>query len=264
LNLSQLAFACYVYRRRKGDADYVALRADIGYAPDLADRESALTMLKWLNAWRCRLPGAGRDLAVKELREWYAGWGRELPEPKRTLLELSDAEMESAADAYADLAQRRASRGRAFQATAASKVLFFVRPEALPPWDEAIRKRLTGGAPLDGGRDSYLSFLIHSRRELQELAKSCEESGCMVEDVPALVGGPESTLAKLVDEYHWVTITRECAPPDKERLYHWLLWMMPRSTRSESIAKLLRVSRKGRTPSVHEHALWELREISKT
>ena len=41
------------------------------------------------------------------------------------------------------------------------------------------------------------------------------------------IGRPRSTLVKTIDEYYWVTITRSCAPPDRETLQLWLKWDQP-------------------------------------
>jgi hypothetical protein len=31
-------------------------------------------------------------------------------------------------------------------------------------------------------------------------------------------------IPKLIDEYHWITITKRCTPPDKETLKKWIKW----------------------------------------
>jgi len=38
-------------------------------------------------------------------------------------------------------------------------------------------------------------------------------------------GHPKSSLAKLVGEYFWVTMTNGCTPPDRSELAHWLKWI---------------------------------------
>ena len=43
-------------------------------------------------------------------------------------------------------------------------------------------------------------------------------------DLPRRLGRPQSTLPKLVDEYYWVTITRDCKPPDPHTLERWVAW----------------------------------------
>jgi hypothetical protein len=96
--------------------------------------------------------------------------------------------------------------------TAAAKVLFILRPNVSPPWDEAIRTRYGDDA---AGYHRYLSGVAD---QLRSLANGAAVS---VSDLPALVGRPASSPAKLIDEYNWVVISKRLHPPARDQLLMW-------------------------------------------
>jgi hypothetical protein len=262
MDLSQLAFAGYIFRKMADDESLAALRAKIGAMPDLGRIETALAILQLLNKWKCRLREVDFDTTARELANWQDACGKFLPPNSISLLEMKETDLERAALAYADLFNRKADRRRRFQATATAKTLFFLRPNAFPPWDEAIRD----GLNYDGGSESYLRFLKESQIQLLELKKSCEAAGVDVAQVPGIIYRPASTLAKLVDEYNWVTITRGIRPPDWLTLVQWTAWSMAGDT-DKAIRplhdSLMAVVRDPNRIWVDPNALWELREVSK-
>ena len=89
-----------------------------------------------------------------------------------------------------------------FGDTAAAKALFAIRPQAVPPWDEPMRKAF-GWGRVDA--EEYAMFLSAVRGSLIGLAlrMRIEPSA-----LPAVLGRPESSPVKLVDEFLWVRITR--------------------------------------------------------
>ena len=267
MNLSQLAFAGYIYGRGAYDESLNALRAKIGTVPDLGRTETALAILQWLNEWKCRLREADFGMAARELANWQDSCGNLLPPVSTGLLEMRDADLKCAAEAYAGLLNRKADRRRSFGPTATAKVLFFIRPKGFPPWDEAIRKdEKYGKRKYDGSVDSYLRFLQDSQSQLFELKKSCEAAGVDVAQVPDIIYRPASTLAKLVDEYNWITITRGLRPPDWVTLVQWCAWSMAGDTDKANKPlhdSLMAVVRDPKRFWVDPNAVLELREISK-
>jgi len=77
---------------------------------------------------------------------------------------------------------------------------------------------------LDESANSYLSYMQRVRRELEELRDSCQKAGFELSGVPRLLGRPHSTLAKVVDEYFWVTISQTCPPPAEKVISRWAAW----------------------------------------
>jgi hypothetical protein len=173
-----------------------------------AHREAAIT---WLRAWGCRhLRRADTPRTSEALGTWWVDWGARLPDEHQTLTRLSGAEMITAGQAYDALrarpAARRSVQGRdldvAFGDTATAKLLFTLRPQVFPPWDEAIR--LAFGRP--GGGDAYVRLLRLSAAALDGLARRL---AVPVGGLPEVLGRPGSSPPKLVDEYLLIRIARE-------------------------------------------------------
>lgn len=142
-----------------------------------------------------------------------------------TLDALDDHVLDAAAEAYADLARRVGPRRQLrdkvidirFGPTTAAKAMFAVRPNAFLPWDDAIRQEL--GYKTDAA--SYRQALTRARDELREAVR---DANIEPTDLPRLIGRPESTPPKLVDEHDWVRYTLGHEPPTRDELEQWLSW----------------------------------------
>jgi hypothetical protein len=122
------------------DSSPAVLLSAIGGAADLAVAGQRDELRRWLNKWGCRLryPQPGEpDVFSDSLAQWWASGGSGLPDDP--VAELSDADVGTLADSYADLAARPAAaltrrRGapaghRVIAPTAASKIMFALRPK---------------------------------------------------------------------------------------------------------------------------------------
>ena len=230
MKLSELAFACYVYAKMdEDDSSYSRFLAATNNTPDLGLVGHRTALLKWLNAWGCRQFAVEyHRSASEEIRRWHERWGHQLFPATKPLLDLDDEELRLTDAAYTDLTERTASKrkrasGNAYTVkvgpTGASKILFAIRPQALPPWDEPVREHLR-----DYGVKSYVDYLARVMSELAELADACSQNGLALSDLPRVLGQPYASLVKLVDEYYWVTISRRCPPPEADVLAHWSAW----------------------------------------
>jgi len=205
-------------QRDSADSSPAVLLSATGGAADLAVAGQRDELRRWLNRWGCRLryPQPGEpDVFSGSLAQWWASSGSGLPDDP--VAELSDADVGTLADGYADLAARPAallSRGgapvghRAISATAASKIMFALRPETVPPWDAAIARATAGGT----SRDHFASHLEAARAWAGAVQDEARRHG--IADVPAYVGRPGSSLARVWDEWLYLTITRDCSVPD--------------------------------------------------
>jgi len=231
MKLSELAFACYIYSRMSNyDSAYRDFLKNTHPAPDLRLAEHRIELLKWLNKWGCRQFATDyRNLASDEIKVWYEECNAMLSSPNKTLLELSDSEIASTSIAYERLADRTASKRNvknknAFIVlvgpTGAAKILFAIRPKALLPWDEPIRRKFR----LDGSSNSYVTFLGITKEKLEALDRACRRNGYDLSNLPKVVGRPGSSLVKLIDEYLWVTITKRCPLPPGDTLSKWATW----------------------------------------
>jgi hypothetical protein len=167
-------------------------------------------------------------MASKGLLEWGRRYLDRLPHDDLGLAELPDAALVEASEAYGDLERRRASMrltksgpiAVTFGPTAAAKVLHALRPKAFPPWDDPIREKLG----YDRSPESYRKFLGSVQEHVRRLEEEAAHLGISATDLPKLMKRPGSSIPKLVDEFYWVTITKECAPPTDEELERWASW----------------------------------------
>ena len=231
MNIYELTFTSYVYsslenfdKAYKKFIDFTNNEADI----NLQSHRQAL--IKWLNYWGCRnFYKKYHDLASKELHDWYLQYYSYLPQKNLNIWELTDDNLNLIEKSYNSLVKKIASyvkrkNGRTtpnpFGHTPSSKILFALRPKALIPWDGAMRKEFKQKYRIS----TYKEFLIKVIDEIKELEISCDKNGFRLEDVPAKLNKSYATIPKLIDEYHWITITRNCKPPDSETLETWLRW----------------------------------------
>lgn len=216
--LSQLAALLRSWSQGDSAGSSPAVLSATGGAADLAVAGERDKLRRWLNAWGCRLryPQPGEpDVFSDSLARWWASSGSGLPDVP--VAELSDAGVGTLADSYADLAARPAALltragapagHRAIAPTAASKIMFALRPETVPPWDAAIARATAGGT----SRDHFASHLEAARAWAGSVQDEARRHG--IADVPAYVGRPGSSLARVWDEWLYLTITRGRHVPD--------------------------------------------------
>jgi hypothetical protein len=178
---------------------------------DLHVEEHRLALIGWLRSWGVRhLRRADTAQTAEVLRVWWDSWATRLPGEKVTLNALSEATLTDAGMAYDALrsapAAARTVQGRdivvTFGDTATAKAMFAIQPQAFVPWDEPIRSAF--GPP--GGSVTYVKLLRLSAAALDGLARRL---GTSVGDLPEVLGRPDSSPPKLVDEYLIVRITKD-------------------------------------------------------
>ena len=186
------------------DTSWLRLLKEVEPALDLARADHRELLLRWLNSWGCRIryPREGEPAPFDTgAAQWWQRWHSALPQV--SLARLSDDAIDSVGAAYAALAALEVSIGRTKRTlgpTAAAKAMYALRPTAVMPWDAAIAERL------HGVRDGA-AFAAHQRLGRRWATDVIAESGGTEDAVPALVGRPTVSLAKLLDEYLYVTIT---------------------------------------------------------
>ena len=97
----------------------------------------------------------------------------------------------------------RTGRVRSVGPTAAAKLLYFVRPAAVTAWD----KRISGCT--GGGQDqaAFLRHLALCRGWAAGLEAEGRALGLESEEIGPYLGRPASSVAKLIDEWLYATIT---------------------------------------------------------
>ena len=231
MKLADLAFACYIYSRMT-DFDSSYRRFLEGTRPHLDPqlKEHQESLLTWLNQWGCRqFSKACYGLAAQQVAEWHKGIDAQIFPLDKDLLTLTDSEFDLAGRIYGALVDKTACKRRGANGsettvtvgpTGAAKILFALRPHAFPPWDRAIRDELG----FDGSAGSYSDYLRRARKHMEELRDDCNRRGICLADLPQALGRPLSSIAKLIDEYFWVTVSRKCPAPSEGEITRWTSW----------------------------------------
>lgn len=216
----ELAWACRLYGPMAGfDSTLAEFRKQASPAFDAHRPAHRDALFRWLNSWGCRQFAKAHHagIASDSLVRWATTWLHRLPEPGVPLTDLEEAGLRVATAAYADLqasvaSERAAKSGTVpvtYGPTGAAKTLFALRPDVFPPWDDPIRRHFR----YDGSEPSFNAHLTRVATTLTELAT---EAKVGVASLPALVGRPDSSPPKLIDEYDWVVLTRGLTPPTLE------------------------------------------------
>jgi hypothetical protein len=174
---------------------------------DLRQAGHVAGLRRWLNAWGCRIayPDEFADPFAETIADWWPRWQGRFPTDGVELADLSDADLSAFAGAFAELAAGPAAvnrRGtvRRFGPTAASKAIWVLRPAAVAPWDYRIAATTTGGRRDAGGYEEH-------QRVLRRWARSLR-AGHPGVDIPEAVGRPDSTVARVLDEWCYLSFTR--------------------------------------------------------
>jgi len=226
MTLYELAVSSCFRRVLDLDTSFLKFMDKVDGALDVTRPEHREYLLCWLNEWGCRQFARDyHERASQEIRAWFRENGSSLPLLDSDLVDMGESQCRDAAQCYGELVGRTASIRSGgpvvIGPTGASKILFAVRPRALPPWDNAIMNTLG----YDGLEESFLRFLLYARQLAQKLAKECTQRGFGLSELPGKLGRSATiTVPKLIDEYHWITITRNVTLPTAADLKEWLSW----------------------------------------
>ncbi|MDU0292339.1 MmcQ/YjbR family DNA-binding protein [Saccharothrix longispora] len=195
------------------ERSWAVLTAATGSSIDLGVPAHRDAVHVWLNAWGCRIrtprPGEPRVLDTG-LEAWWAEWRDGLPDPAARLARLTDEEVERLGECFAALSATAAARHgrgtRTLGPTAASKLLFALRPNSLPPWDNLIAQRL------HGARDG-VAYRAHLRVTRGWAVRLLAEAGVPEPELLDALGRPGRSLAKVIDEYCYLVFTRGWTAP---------------------------------------------------
>jgi len=231
MTLCDLALACSLYNSFTQFNTSLRLlkKSFISGGIDLSNPAHRASLLKWLNKWGCRhLSKKNHDIASSAILDWHNQEGTKLSPIGKNLWELDNQELSRVVTAYSSLKDRTGARptrgGKNLQIdigpTAASKILFALRPEALMPWDDAMRKKFS----CDGSKESYFKFLVDIRKLAYRIGELCKASNFDISELPHKIDRDGSTVLELINEYVWVTVTRKCKLPSAQNLALWAHW----------------------------------------
>jgi hypothetical protein len=100
----------------------------------------------------------------------------------------------------------KAGRIRAVGPTAT--LLYFVRPFAVTAWDKAISLRTGGGHD----EAAFLTHLMLCRRWAKDLEDEASKVRLKPSDIGPYLNRPDSSVAKLLDEWLYATVTGSLGP----------------------------------------------------
>jgi len=207
VTLLGLAYAAWVFRQLDDHNSYDEFH-NATHPLDLTNQDHATRLRNWLNKWGCMIKKDEPAIIWPQLNNWCSHWVAGLP--SQPLRNVSDQEIKLLAGAYDQL------RGEIMGPTAASKTMFALRPDTALPWDVAIRVELDAG---DDGA-AYEKMLMRSRAALNGLVENAHKFRIEESQISEVVCNPCRSLARLLDQYHWITITRGYQIPSREVL-HW-------------------------------------------
>jgi len=225
MNLSELAFTCHCYGCiTNNDEAYLQLLGATNAMPDLSNLDHRRALLKWLNQWNCRQFALEyHDLAQNELLDWFNLNSEQLFPDTKNMWEFIEDDYRIIRNLFESLMDRTASAQprKRFGAIAAAKILFAIRPKSFISWDNAILDSFN----LDNSPDSYVLYIKKINSDILSTKTNLEHNGFTLEDLPAILHRPNSSIPKIMDEYYWMTITRNWSIPDNETFRNWAQWI---------------------------------------
>ena len=157
IRLSHLAFACYVYIGMTNyDKTYKEFLDKTSPIFDMQNASNRAGLLKWLNDWGCGIPEKSFEEISEKLLTWFGKYKRSFPQEGKRLLDLSGEETVRVAEVYKGLLEIKF-----IDATVASKILFALRSDVYPIWDNAMQKEYR-----NRGCSTYEEYMKQSREEL--------------------------------------------------------------------------------------------------
>ena len=192
---------------QRPDRSLAAFRQRVGDSVDPLEPNHAQALLDWLNAWGCRMDSSdsGCRIFAESLATWWIGNEPHLPDSQLRLVDCTGDTIERAAIAFEALSASRASERRTVASTAAAKTLHALRPLNLIAWDRAIALCMHNSR----GREAYAEHLRWGQTAASRLIEEAKERGWSGEvELVANLGRTGFTLAKVLDEHLYVTISR--------------------------------------------------------
>jgi hypothetical protein len=72
-----------------------------------------------------------------------------------------------------------------------------------------------------GDESAYIEYLAWAKRIIDDWAAQCGARGIHLEQLPALIGRPQSSVPKLLDECLWVVVTRGVGLDNEAAVRKW-------------------------------------------
>lgn len=235
-NWSEFAWAAFLYGSLGGDQHYQGLMQNDAFLSSLrlnptglVDADIRQHLLKgYLNAWNTRVPvssAAAIKASINDMVPWLSalsGFSIKTVD-FQNVLKVS-GQRSTVADAV-EVCYRIFRATSYIGATATGKVLHVLNPELFVMWDRPILNYLSRKSAISDSPQGYRIFLQQMNREAVHI---CSSFTAAVLNPPSESGdspdaylsrqmnyNPPKTMAKYLDEYNWVTITRHVSVPPR-------------------------------------------------
>ena len=222
MNLNELASACYLYNSKTNfDCSYINFLNSINKSLNINKPEHRKALLVWLNSWACRqFVIEYHDFASEQILDWYINVKSLIPEKSKNIWELTDNDFNKIKILYDTLVNTPVSKKYRDNKeiinhagpTGAAKILFALRPDTLILWDNPMQKYFNEGR----NGYAYIKYIKKVNEEITDLINQCENNNFTIKELPQKINRPNSSIPKLIDEYHWVTITKKWELPKLE------------------------------------------------
>lgn len=222
MNLNELASACNLYNSKTNfDCSYINFLNSINKSLNINKPEHRKALLVWLNSWACRqFVIEYHDFASEQILDWYINVKSLIPEKSKNIWELTDNDFNKIKILYDTLVNTPVSKKYRDNKeiinhagpTGAAKILFALRPDTLILWDNPMQKYFNEGH----NGYAYIEYIKRVNEEINDLINQCENNNFTIKELPQKINRPNSSIPKLIDEYHWVTITKKWKLPKLE------------------------------------------------
>lgn len=218
--LRKLSFSHYIFSiMDNGAYDQLIIPNPI----DMANIEDRRRLIDWLRRWGVRgLAHNNDNHLLPALLGWYNQNNQNLPGVEIFIQDLQGNNLEQIGAAFDALCGINR-----IGLTGAAKILFALRPNSLPAWDQAIYRRLTENNSIEGrNHNLYLSFIEYVNALKAQLDQECRQAGFQLTELPARIYPIKEnySILKLIDEYLWTTITKGIEFPQNEIIQQWTNW----------------------------------------
>jgi len=210
LNLNDLLSGCKLYGEETDyDKSYIDFLNTINHSLDLRNRGHIKALYDWLKSWGCiHFMDNYCSKFSDDIYIWYKKYEKFLPYKDKKLLDFNSADYSAICLVYEFLSNIKVSHSKSLGPTCTAKTLFAFRPDFFIPWDNDIRKEFHCG----NSAFHYIKYLNFIKDILYEIENQCKKNGFSLIELPVKIGRPFSTPTKLIDEYFWITITKDKTP----------------------------------------------------
>ncbi len=218
MKLLHLKIACYLYNQFT-DYDTNYLRLSNKYPNlELNQTPQIMALIEWLRSWGCRqFKSENEEISIDSIDAWYKSTKSRISTVNDYLIDCDLLKNKKLIiDIFNDLSGRKASvKHRAntkisvsIGPVGAAKTLFALNSNLFSPWDTQIYKKLG----LEGNGSGYVGYLEKIQKELIEVRDGLRNTSIKWNGLFKYLDKRHNSYPKLIDEYYWITITKNCDP----------------------------------------------------